>query len=255
MGKIITIINQKGGVGKTTTALSFGAGLGLKKKKVLLIDLDPQTNLSFVFNAGEVKTTTICDVLLHKANILDSINHTKNYDFITSHSDLALADSMLTKTGKEYILSEVLETIKSNYDYIIIDTPPALGVLTINSLSASDECIITSQADIFSIQGITQLYETITAIKKYCNSKLIIAGILITRFNSRTILSKDMLEVLKDFAEKINTKIYNTKIRECIAIKESQAMQTDIFTYSKGSNASKDYNDFIKEYMTNEKRG
>lgn len=254
MGKVITVINQKGGVGKTTTALSFGVGLGLKKKKVLIVDLDPQTNLSFIFNAGTTKPS-IYDVFFNKTNIVDTIHKSKNYDFITSHSDLSLADTTITKTGKEYILSEALETIKDQYDYIILDTPPALGILTINSLTASDCCIITSQADIFSLQGIGQLADTIKAIKKYCNSKLIIAGILITRYNSRTILSKDMTFNLESIAKNINTKVYNTKIRECIAIKESQAMQTDIFTYSKGSNASKDYNAFIKEFMTDEKRG
>lgn len=247
MGKVITVINQKGGVGKTTTANSLGVGLALKKKKVLMLDLDPQGNLSYILPTN-VGTGNMYSVLLERKPIQDNINHSERYDFILSDTRLALADNHLTETGREYILKEALEPIQDNYDYIIIDTPPSLGILTLNSLGASDKCVITSQADIFSIQGIGQLNQTIEAIKKYCNPKLEIAGILITRYNSRTILAKDMAENLKSTAEFLKTKVYKTKIRECVAIKEAQAMRQDVYSYSR-SNAYKDYKDFIKEFL------
>ena len=248
MGKVITVINQKGGVGKTTTAHSLGIGLAKKKKKILMVDLDPQGNLSYALSNNE-SGENIYSILMNEKPIKENINHAEKFDYILSDGKLSLADSQLLNTGREYILKEALETVKNDYDFIIIDTPPSLGILTINSLSASDECIITSQADIFSLQGIGQLDQTIKAIQKYCNPKLKIAGILITRYNGRTILAKDMAKNLEQIAIQLGTQVFKTKIRECVAIKEAQAMRTDIFSYS-NNNASKDYRDFIKEYLS-----
>lgn len=134
-----------------------------------------------------------------------------------------------------------------NYDYIIIDTPPALGLLTINALTASDGIIITAQADIYSLQGIGQLHETIEAVKKYCNPALHLQGILLTRYSPRAVLSRDMGEMIEATASQIKTFVYKTVIRECISLKEAQARKQDIFTYAPKSNASKDYLSFIGE--------
>ena len=143
-------------------------------------------------------------------------------------------------------------TIYGKYDYCIIDTPPALSILTINALTACTGAIIPAQADIYSLQGIGQLNNTIQTIKKYCNPALTIKGIILTRYNSRSVLSKEVTEMIEQTAAELNTKVFDTKIRECTAMKEAQAMKQDIFTYAPKSNASADYNAIIKELLERE---
>ena len=139
--------------------------------------------------------------------------------------------------------------LAGSYDYVIIDTPAALGTLTINALTAANSVIIPVQADIYSLQGIEQLNQTIEAVKKYCNPALYIRGILATRYNGRAIISKDMLSNFEEAAGQLNTRLYSTPIRECISIKEAQASQQNIFEYAPRSNAAKDYNAFIDEFL------
>lgn len=248
MIECISIINQKGGVGKSTTSNSLGAGLFIKGYKVLYIDLDAQGNLTYSIGGDSEKCSTF-ELLTGKATAEELIINTKQGDLIQASSNLASADTILTQTGKEYKLREAIEPLKNIYDYIIIDTPPALGTLTINALTSCNSVIIPAQADIYSLQGIGQLNETIQTVKNYCNPNLIIKGILVTRYSSRNVISKDMLELLKDTAKRLNTKLYDTKIRECIALKESQAVKQDIYTYSPKSNASIDYKAFIEEVV------
>ena len=135
------------------------------------------------------------------------------------------------------------------YDYIIIDTPPAIGTLTINALTACNSVIVPAQAEIYSLQGIGQLVQTIQTVKKYCNKGITIKGLLITRYNARAVLTKDMTELLEDTAKQLHTRLYETRIRECIALKEAQASQKDIFTYSPKSNATEDYSAFVEEVL------
>ena len=218
---VISIINQKGGVGKTTTAHNLAAGLRLQKKKVLLLDLDAQCNLTLLQRANN-NTHTIYDVLTGKTKLRDAIQN----DFVAGSKNLILLQS---KAGAEQILKYVLQSAK-DYDYVIIDTPPALGIITINALTASDSIIITSTADLLPIQGLNDLYKTVQTVKKNSNPDLKILGILITRFNKRTVLGKTMLKSLTDIAAKIGTKVFSTEIRDSIAIKEAQANQPDIFS-------------------------
>lgn len=248
--EIITIINQKGGVGKTTTAQNLGYGLLKKKKKVLLVDLDPQTNLSFTVMAEGAKNG-IFEVLTGEKKINEVIYHIGKMDIIPSNDRLIIIGKYLTSKNSEYTLQRCFKELGEQYDYIVIDTPPALGTLTVNALTASNRAIITAQADIYSLQGITQLAQSINVIKEHTNKNLVISGILLTRYNKRSILSKDMTENIDQLAYNLGTKVFDTKIRECIAIKEAQAMQQDIFSYSPRSNGAKDYNDFIKEYLKN----
>jgi chromosome partitioning protein len=248
MKDIIAIINQKGGVGKSTTAYALGAGLDQRGYSVLFIDLDAQGNLSYSMDALN-KPLTSLEVLTGTATAREATTGTY-WDIIPASGNLAGADTLITETGKEYRLKEALEPIKKMYDYIIIDTPPALGVLTINALTACKSVIIPTQADIYSLQGIGQLSQTLETVKKYCNKNLKVKGILATRYNARANLTKDMITLLQDTADQLHTKLYNTKIRECIALKEAQAMRMDIFTYAKNSNASEDYNAFIEEYLS-----
>lgn len=248
MKDIITIINQKGGVGKSTTASAVGAGLYFKGYKVLYIELDAQKNLSYSLNALNSPLTSL-DLLQGTAEAEEAIITTDQGDIIAGADKLAGADAFITQKGKEYRLKEAIAPIKNNYDYIIIDTPPALGVLTVNALTAADSIIIPTQADIFSLQGVGQLSRTIDTVKKHCNNNLIVKGILVTRYNQRTNLSKDMLTLLQDTAEKLHTTLYNTKIRECVSLKEAQAIQQNIFTYAPRSNAAEDYKALLAEYL------
>lgn len=245
----IAIVNRKGGVGKTATAQALGAGLKKKGYKVLFVDLDSQTNLSFALEADPEKPNSL-DVLTETATASEAIQTTKNGDIIAGSYNLARAGAVIEdNAGKYYHLKEALNSIKNKYDYVVIDTPASLDVLTLNALTASNGVIIPVQADIYSLQGIDQLQQAIATVKKYSNKDLKIEGVLITRFNSRTSISKDMRENLEDMAKELKTKVFKTPIRECTAIKEAQFMQTDIFTYAPKSNASADYIDFIKEFL------
>ena len=253
MKEIIAVINQKGGVGKTTTTLAIGAGLSIRGFKVLYIDLDAQANLSGTLKADN-SGLSIIEVLENKARASEVIQHIPQGDVIPASPALAGADTFITAVGKEYRLKEALESVKEIYDYIVIDTPPALGVLTINALTACTSAIIPSQADTYSLQGISQLYTTIDTVRKYCNHTLEIKGILLTRYSSRAILSRDIADVIEKTARKLNTKLFKTAIRENIAIKEAQANQQDIFSYAPKSNAAIDYAKFIDEILDSERK-
>ena len=248
MKDIIAVINQKGGVGKSTTALSLGAGLSLRGYKVLYADLDAQGNLSHTMKANTSGLTAL-DVLTQQATAAEVIQHTDLGDIIPASPALAGADAVITATGKEYRLREALEPVKGSYDYIVIDTPPALGVLTINALTACHSAVIPAQADIYSLQGINQLYTTIDTVRKYCNPSLSIKGILLTRYSARSILSRELAEVIEQTAQRFNTQLFSTPIRETVAVREAQASQQDIYSYAPKSNAAADYTAFVAELL------
>lgn len=250
--KIYAIINQKGGVGKSTTALAIGAGLILKGYSVLYIDLDAQGNLSYTLKA-DTNGYNALSVLENPETIKEEIQHTEQGDVIASSPALAGADAVLADTGKEYRLREALEFVKEDYDYCIIDTPPALGVLTINALTACESAIIPAQADIYSLQGINQLNNTIQTVKKYCNPVLSITGIVLTRFSERSIIRREVAEMAEQTAQNLNTKLFKAKIRECIALVEAQAKRQDIYSYSPKSNAVADYTALVAEILGDEK--
>lgn len=249
MKRIVSIINQKGGVGKSTTSQSLAAGLSLKGYKVLLIDMDSQGNLSFSVGADKESVSTL-EVLKRQASAEEALQHIGNLDIIPASISLAGADMQLTEMGKEYRLKEAIEPLKKGYDYIIIDTPPALGILTINALTASDSVIIPAQADIYSIDAIGQLYGTIRAVKQYTNKDLTITGILLTRFSDRTVLSRDLANMIQGTAEQLGTRLFNSTIREAIVIKEAQASKTDIFAYAPKSKVAADYMGFVEEFLS-----
>lgn len=246
MSQIIAIVNRRGGVGKTVTAHAIGAGLSRRGYKTLFLDLDSQCNLTFDLGGAPAPLNSM-EVLRGTTTALDAIQHTKGGDIIPASQDLAVADTDLTGKRKEYRLKEALAPLAGMYDYIIIDTPPALGVLTINALTACNSVIIPAQAEVHSIQGIGLLYEAIRAVQRYTNPDLTIKGILITRYNGRAILSRDMKSNLEATARELGTKVFSTPIRECIAIKEAQATQTDIYSYSPRSNAREDYTALLNE--------
>jgi chromosome partitioning protein len=249
MKESIAIINQKGGVGKSTTAHALGIGLATKKIRVLFVDLDAQGNLSYTLGLDSNKTTSY-EVLTNEVTAAEAIQSGVMWDGLASSSALSGMDMNLTQTGKEYRLKEALEPIKDKYDYIIIDTPPALGILTVNALTACTGIIIPAQADIYSLQGIGQLYNTIDTVRRYCNPSLTIKGVLLTRYNPRSIISRDIAEMTAQTAERLKTQVYKTTIRESVSIKEAQAKQQDIYTYAPKSNPAADYKAFVKEFLS-----
>lgn len=248
MANVIAVINQKGGVGKSTTAQALGAGLRQKGYAVLFIDLDAQGNLSYTMGA-DMGGPSALEVLAKQVSISDAVQRTGQGDLVCSSAGLSGADMSITQTGKEYRLKEALAEIEGNYDFIIIDTPPALGILTINALTAATSAIIPAQADIYSLQGIGQLYGTLDAIKQYTNPGLQVSGILLTRYNARAVLSRDITDLIDETAQQLDTVLFKAKIRECIALKEAQAQKQDIFSYAAKCNASSDYNEFIDEFL------
>lgn len=248
MTEIVAVLNQKGGVGKSTTAAALAGGLSGKGYKVLSVDLDPQGNLSYHMGAQNSERT-IMEVLLGTSTARETIVNTGQGAIIAASSALAGADAVISETGKEYRLSEALEPIRTAYDFIVLDTPPALGILSVNALTAANRVIIPAQADAFSLQGISQLAQTISAVRRYCNQSLVIDGILLTRYNSRSILSRDMADLMRTAAEQLGTKIYKTVIRECVALREAQAVQQSIYNYSPKSNGAVDYIGVVDEFL------
>lgn len=251
--KIIAVINQKGGVGKSTTAEALTAGLLLKGYTCLAIDLDAQGNLSYTAGAKTEGVPTVLEVLTGEAKAREAIQHLQGGDVIAANKALAGADAFINSTGKEYKLKEALEELQGEYQYIIIDTPPALGILTVNALTACHSIIIPAQADIYSLQGIEKLAETIKPVKKYCNPSIFIEGILLTRYSPRSVLSREVAEIAGKLADKLGTKVFKTTIREAIAVKEAQISQQSLFDYAPKAKVAEDYRAFIEELLGAEK--
>jgi len=245
--EIITVTNQKGGVGKTTTAQHLAIGLKKRGFKVLLIDFDQQGNLTYSLRCDS--KLTIYHVINSEVSAEEAIFKAPDCDIIAGNILLSKAEKEFTDTGKEYLLKEALEPIKDKYDYIVIDTPPTLGILTVNALTCSDSVIIPAQADIFSLQGFGQLNNLINKVKQYTNSKLKIKGVLLTKYNDRTILSRQLKRKAEEISEKIEAKVFNATIREATSIREAQTNKTNVFDYDPKSKVAKDYNAFIDEFL------
>ena len=244
----IIILSRKGGVGKTATAHALGAALMKRKKRVLFIDADGQSNLTLTMKGSE-DNLSLYDVLNRESTIKRAMQETEGGYIIPANEMLHAADITLKGTDKNLILREALKEGSTHFDYCIIDTPAALGVVTMNCLIAADKIIVPLQADIYSLQGIARMVEALETVKENCGSKAKISGFLVTRYNARTVLTKQMLEDLEKIAKSLKTRVYKSKIRECTAIKEAALQQTDIFSYAPGSNAAKDYNDFVEEFI------
>lgn len=251
MAKIIAVINQKGGVGKTTTVDAICSGLATKGCKVLSLDLDSQCNYTFTTGIPENAENNILDILTRKTTIAKCIRNTDRGDVVPGSASLVAVDMMIPFDSKDrlYRLREALEGIKNKYDYIVLDTPPGLGTLTLNALIAADLCVIPAQADIYSLQGVNQLAETISSVKASSNPKLKVAGVLLVKYSGRTIISKDMAAALEKLVKKMDTKVFDAKIRECNPIREAQAVHQGIFQYAPKSNAVNDYSMFLLELL------
>lgn len=251
--KVIAISNQKGGVGKTTTTHTMLAGLTEYGYRVLGIDLDPQGNLSSACGAETYHTYTIYEIMKQKATALESVQTVAGgFDIIPANIMLAGAEQELSQTGKEHRLKETVSELAQQYDYVIVDTPPSLGILTVNAFTFADRVLVPTTAGIFAATGINQLNETIKSVKKYCNPNVEIMGILFTRFNPRANISKQIKELTQQLGEYLSVPIYQTYIRNCIAVEESQASHMDIFHYADKSTVSEDYRKFLEEFLKGE---
>jgi len=244
---VMAIANQKGGVSKTTTTQALAALLNQQGKRVLCIDLDPQANLSFAMGADLEDSPTVYNVLKGEVNAAEAAQPTDSGDIIPANILLSGADMEFTSTGREYLLKEAISTIAPTYDRILIDCPPALSILTINAFSTSDYVLVPALADVFSLQGMAQLNDTIAGVRKYCNPKLQVAGILLTRFNPRTKLSTHIQKLLENATKTMNTKLFKTYIRASISLQESQYQQENMANYDTAANAMQDYIEFLKE--------
>lgn len=245
MSKVISISNHKGGVGKTTSAINLGAGLNKLGKRILLIDLDPQANLSQSLGILEPERTIYGAI--RGEYKLQPIEILPGLDVIPSTLDLSGAEvEMSSEPGREYILRELIEPIRSSYDYILIDSPPSLGLLTLNSFVASDEVLIPLQAQYLALQGMTKLIEVIGKIQKRLNKELQVKGVFITQYDSRKVLNRDVVVAIERY---FPDEVFNTKIRDNIALAEAPAQGIDIFRYSPKSSGAEDYLALSRELL------
>ena len=243
----IVLTNQKGGVGKTTTAAALAAGFAKKGKKVLAIDLDPQGNLGFSLGLDIEDSTTIYDVLKDHVPITDAVHESDGCDVIPSNILLSEAEIEFQTQNREMLLKDSLRAVEDKYDIIIMDTPPSLNILTLNAYAASDYLIIPMAAEILSLVGLIQLQETVAAVRSSVNPHLEVLGILLTKYNRRTRLTADVLEMAETVAEQTDTALFDAKIRAGVAAAEAPAHGTDIFSYAPRSNPAKDYEMFLEE--------
>lgn len=247
---VICLSNHKGGVAKTCSTTNIGAGLALLKHKCLIIDLDPQANLSLSLGIKALDKSIYGCLKEYYDLASATIEVQPNLFIVPAHLDLSGAEIELSaEAGREYILKELIERVRDQYDFILIDCPPSLGLLTINAFTAANKVIIPMQAEFLALQGLAKLIEVINKIKQRLNKNLTIEGILITRYDNRKILNRDVLKVVK---KHFPNEIFKSKIRENVSLAEAPSQGNDIFRYNSKSNGALDYKSLCIELI---KRG
>lgn len=245
MATVISLLNHKGGVGKTTSAINIGAGLAELGKRVLLVDLDPQANLSLSLGIGR-QPVTIYESMMGESD-LSPVAYKENIHVITSSLDLSSAEmELVNEAGREFILRELFDGVDDQYDFIIIDCPPSLGLLTLNALTSSQQVIIPLQTEFLAMQGLAKIKQVIQKVKLRLNKELHIGGVLATMYDHRKVLNRDVVETIKKYFGPL---LYETYIRDNVALAEAPAQQQDIFSYAKGSNGAEDYLAVCKEIL------
>jgi chromosome partitioning protein len=245
MATVISLLNHKGGVGKTTSTINIGAGLVEMGKKVLLIDLDPQANLTLSLGISRQKIT-IYESLRGEGD-LEPYTVKPGLDVITSSLDLSGAEmELINEAGREYILRELLNPLSDVYDYILIDCPPSLGLLTLNALTSSRYVIIPLQTEFLALQGLAKIKQVIDKVKFRLNKKLDIIGVMATMYDNRRVLNRDVVETIHKF---FGEKVFKTYIRDNVALAEAPAQRKDIFGYAPKSSGADDYLNICKELI------
>ena len=248
MGKIIGVANQKGGVGKTTTAVNLAAALGVLEKKVLLIDADPQANATSGLGIEEVNFSTY-NLLEHSADVKDCIQKTSspNLYLVPSHIDLVAAEiELVDRDKREYMLKKALEEVKSEYDYIIIDCAPSLGLITVNALTAADSVIIPIQCEYFALEGLGKLLNTVKNVQKIHNNDLDIEGLLLTMYDSRLRLSNQVVEEVNTHFPEM---VFETVISRNVRLSEAPSFGESILMYDAESKGAIQYIQLAEEVL------
>lgn len=247
MTKIIAISNHKGGVGKTTSCVSLAYGFNLKGYKVLMIDLDPQTNLTLSVGLGKKQFEYTSYHLLRGEGPVQTVRLKDGLDIIPASLDLAGVEIEISKAiSRETILRGQLNSIKDRYDYIFIDCPPSLGLITINAFTAADYVLIPLQAEFLALHGLSEILKILNDVKDKLNPSLELGGIFLTRYDQRKILNKN---IAKSVEISFTDKIFNTMIRENVALAEAPSIGKDIFSYNPASTGAKDYKKLVDELL------
>ena len=249
MGKVISVANQKGGVGKTTTAVNLSALLAKKGKKVLLIDTDPQGNATSGVGVDKTVSFSVYDVLVDDVEIENTVQLTEmqNLEVCPSNINVAGAEvQLVSQESREFKLKEKVEKVKDDYDYIIIDCPPSLGLVTLNAFTASNSVLIPVQCEYYALEGLGQLINTINIVKKRLNKDLVIEGALLTMYDARTNLSNQVVKEVKKYFE---DKVYKTVIPRNVKLSEAPSYGMPICMYDARSKGSRCYDKFAKEFI------
>lgn len=249
MGKIVSIANQKGGVGKTTTSINLSTVLAKKNKKVLLIDADPQGNATSGFGINKDQQFSVYDVLIEDIEVENTLQSTKikNLDICPSNINLAGAEVQLVSAeNREFRLKNKLDEVKDKYDFIIIDCPPSLGLVTLNAFTASDSVLIPVQCEYYALEGLGQLMNTINLVRKHTNKSLHIEGALLTMYDVRTNLSN---QVAKEVKKYFDNKVYKNIIPRNVKVSEAPSYGMPITLYDPHSKGAKSYEKFAKEFL------
>ncbi len=249
MGRVISIANQKGGVGKTTTSINISTILAKKGKKVLLLDTDPQGNATSGIGVEKKTDKSIYDVIIGETTIKEAVKSTqvKNLDICPSNINLAGAEvELVSMMSREFRLKEKIDEEKENYDYIIIDCPPSLGLITLNAFTASDSVLIPVQCEYYALEGLEQLMNTINLVKKHLNKELELEGAVLTMYDSRTNLANQVVKEVKNYFE---DKVYKTVIPRNVRLSEAPSYGMPISIYDPKSKGAKCYEKLVKEIL------
>jgi chromosome partitioning protein len=249
--QIISVVNQKGGTGKTTTTMNLGSALAQLGKKILLVDLDPQANLTYSMGMAD-SASTISDVITGKMRLASVVKRGEKLDVVPGSADMAdIEISLVQQKKREHFLKDVLKDARNQYDYIFIDSPPSLSLLTLNSLTAATGVLIPMQLEVLTIQGLTQILSTVEKVRSTLNPGLMVKGILLVMYDKRRKLTEELQNLL---SENVNDHIYKTMIRLNVKIAEAPSFGQSVITYDPASHGATDYMSLAKEFIRQQKQ-